>query len=89
MTKKKVALRDDRVKVTAYFLEQGSVLRGTKEGRCEGFEIELIIESDEPAGTIAGLIRLAHQMCFTEDALTRKVKLTTKHLLNGEPLEFV
>jgi uncharacterized OsmC-like protein len=85
--KKKLALRDERVRVTARFREDGSVLAGSKEGRCEGFDIQLSIESDEPAEEIAELIRLSHRMCFTEDALSGEVKLTTRHLLNGRSIE--
>ena len=85
--KKKLLLRDERVKVMAHFLEQGSVLRGTAEGSCEGFDIELALESDEPAGEIKELIRLAHRMCFTEAALAGTVRLTQRHSLNGQPLE--
>jgi organic hydroperoxide reductase OsmC/OhrA len=86
-TKKKLVLRDERVKVTAHFRESGSVLRGTKEGSCEGFEIEIAIESGAAPEEIAELIRLAHRMCFTEDALSGVVKLTTSHRLNGRPIE--
>jgi organic hydroperoxide reductase OsmC/OhrA len=86
-TKKKLVLRDERVKVTAHFRESGSVLRGTKEGSCKGFDIELAIESDEATEEIAELIRLAHRMCFTEDALSGTVKLTATHRLNGRPIE--
>jgi len=85
--KKKLKLHDERAKVVAHFREQGSVLRGTAEGFCEGFEIELHIESDEPAVEIAELIRLAHRMCFTEVALAGPVKLTQRHRLNGQPFE--
>jgi organic hydroperoxide reductase OsmC/OhrA len=85
--KKKLILRDERVKVTAHFRESGSVLGGTKQGSCDGFEIELAIESDGPPEEIAGLIRLAHRMCFTEDALSGQVALTTRHRLNGRPIE--
>jgi hypothetical protein len=35
----------------------------------------------------AELMRLAHRMCFTEDALAGQVKLTTRHLLNGRAIE--
>jgi hypothetical protein len=84
--KKKLALWNERVKVTAYFLEQGSVLRGTAEGACEGFDIELALESDEPAAAIAELIRLSHRMCFTENALSGRVNLTRRHLVNGRLL---
>jgi organic hydroperoxide reductase OsmC/OhrA len=85
--KKKLNLRDERAKVIAHFREQGSVLGGTAEGFCEGFEIELQIESDEPAAEIAELIRLAHRMCFTEVALAGPVKLTQRHRLNDRPFE--
>jgi hypothetical protein len=84
--KKKLALRNERVKVTAFFREQGSVLRGTAEGMCEGFDIELFIESDEPAEEIAELIRLSHRMCFTESALTGNIPMTNRHNLNGHPI---
>jgi organic hydroperoxide reductase OsmC/OhrA len=63
------------------------VLAGTAEGRCDDFEIELSIESEEEPEKIAELIRLAHQMCFTEDALTGKVRLSKTHRLNGKPME--
>ena len=85
--KKKLALRDERVTVTAFFREQGSVLQGSAKGMCEGFDIELFIESDEPPEEISELIRLSHQMCFTESALTGNVQLTQRHSLNGQPIE--
>ncbi len=84
--KRKLALDDARVKVTAHFHEQGSVLKGTHTGRCDGFHIELAIDSTETAEEIGALARLSHQMCFTEDALAREVKLTTTQLLNGKPI---
>jgi organic hydroperoxide reductase OsmC/OhrA len=73
--------------VTAHFHEQGSVLAGTAEGRCQGFEVEISIDSDEEEQKIAELIRLAHQMCFTEDALTGQVQISRVHRLNGQPIE--
>jgi len=80
-------LRNEKVKVVAQFREQGSVLQGTQRGSCEGFSIELSVDSDEPAEAIAALMRLAHGMCFTEDALSRETKLTATHRLNGQPIE--
>ena len=85
-TKKKLALERARVKVSAHFSERGSVLRGTKEAGCEGFEIEIALDSREPAAEIAELLRLAHRMCFTEAALAAEVPLTARHLLNGQAL---
>jgi organic hydroperoxide reductase OsmC/OhrA len=85
--KKKLALRDERVKVVAHFRESGSVLAGTKEGACHGFDIEVSIESDASAQDIAALLRLAHHMCFTEDALSGNTRVTARHRLNGQPLD--
>lgn len=81
-----MSIQNERVKVTAHFHEQGSVLAGTAEGRCDGFDIELSLDSEEETAKIVELIRLAHQMCFTEDALSGRVKLSRSHLLNGKPL---
>jgi uncharacterized OsmC-like protein len=85
--KKKLTIRNERVKVTGHFHEQGSVLRGDAEGFCDGFEVEIQIESDEPAAQIAELIRLARQMCFTEKALTSSTPVTVRQMLNGNALE--
>lgn len=85
--KKKLVLRDERVKVTAHFRQAGSVLAGTQRGTCEGFSIELSLHGDAPAQEIAGLVRMAHQMCFTESALAGEVALTATHFYNGGPLE--
>ena len=85
-TKKKLVLHDERVKVVAYFREQGSVLQGTSVGMCERFEVELSIDSDEAEDEIAELIRLSHRMCFTESALTEKVEVRHLHRLNGQQL---
>jgi len=47
----------------------------------------LFIESDESPEEIAELVRMAHQMCFTEAALTGQGKLKQRHYLNGQPFE--
>ena len=85
--KKRFTLRDERVKVVARFREEGSVLGGTQKGVCEEFTIELSINGDMPTEEIVTLIRLAHQMCFTESALSNVVKVTSSQLFNGQPLE--
>ncbi len=85
--KRKISLRGERVRVTGRFHEQGSVLRGDAEGFCDGFDVEIQIESDEPPETVAGLIRLARQMCFTEKALMGSTPVTVKQTLNHHPLE--
>jgi uncharacterized OsmC-like protein len=85
--KKRLTLRDERVKVVAHFREEGAVLAGTQKGTCEGFTIELSINGDLPENEIMTLIRLAHQMCFTESALSGQVQLTLHHFFNDQPLD--
>jgi organic hydroperoxide reductase OsmC/OhrA len=85
--KRKLSIRNDQVKVTAHFHEQGSVLRGDAEGFCDGFEVEISIDSDEPQEQIEALIRLARQMCFTEKALMGSVPMQVKHTINGQEFE--
>lgn len=84
--KKKLALRNETVKVVAHFREEGSVLAGTQHGMCEGFSVEFSVDGEETPGEISELMRLAHRMCFTEDALSRAVQLTVSHSYNGQPV---
>jgi organic hydroperoxide reductase OsmC/OhrA len=86
-TKRKLNIHNERVKVTGRFHEQGSVLRGDAEGFCDGFDVEIQIESSEPASKIAELVRLARQMCFTERALAGNTPITVHQVLNHQPLE--
>ncbi len=81
---RKVDIQNERVRVVAYFNETGSVLRGDKQGVCDGFEIEFSVDSGEALDVIKDLIRLAHQMCFTESALQQVVQIKYTHRLNGE-----
>jgi len=70
--------------VTAHFHEQGSVLRGDAEGFCDGFEVEISLDSDESTEQTDLLIRLARQMCFTEKALMGSVPVKVSLQLNGK-----
>lgn len=74
------------VKVVASFHEQGSVLRGDAEGFCDGFEIEIQIESNESETEIRELVRMARQMCFTEKALLFPTPISVKTHFNGNYL---
>ena len=81
--KKRLTLKNERVKVIAHFHEDGAVLAGTQQGFCEDFDVELSIDGDLPTEEIKTLIQLAHQMCFTEYALSNKINITSRHLYNG------
>lgn len=86
-TKRKLAIRNEKVNVTAHFHEQGSVLRGDAEGFCDGFEIEILIDSDEDPQKIADLVRISREMCFTEKALMGSVPVKVSQQLNQQTLD--
>ncbi len=72
------------MRVTAYFHEQGSVLKGDAEGFCDHFDIEVLVESDETEEKITDLVALARKLCFTEKALTTPVTVNVTQTHNGE-----
>lgn len=62
------------------------MLAGDAESFCDGFEVEISIESDEVTETIVEMIRLARRMCFTEKALISNVPVTVRQKHNGEEI---
>lgn len=85
--RKKLAIRNEKVVVTAHFLETGSILRGDKNGEAQKFEVEMSMDSDEDEASIRELMRLAHQMCFAEDTVSKVVPVEFLHRLNGDRTE--
>ena len=71
--------------VTAHFHEHGSVLKGDAEGFCDGFDIEIKLDTEEDDDTIATLIRVARKMCFTEKVLTGSVPVHVTQTINQQP----
>lgn len=59
------------------------MLRGDAEGFCDGFEVEIELESDEPQESMIELIRQARQMCFTEKALISSTPVNVTQRVNG------
>ena len=85
-TKQKLLIRNERVKVIGNFHEQGSVLKGDAEGFCDGFEIEISLESEESVEEITRLCRMARQMCFTEKALIGSTPISVTQRINGKKI---
>lgn len=85
--RKKLSIRNERVRVTAKYIESGSILKGDKQGEATSYEVEMLIDSDEPSEVIVDLMRMAHRMCFAEDSIGRAIALEYKHQLNGEVIE--
>ena len=63
------------------------MLQGTQDNTCEGFSIQVSLDSNEAVEEIGKLIHQAHKMCFTEDALTRAITVEASHLLNGQLID--
>jgi hypothetical protein len=66
---------------------EGSVLQGSVQATCLGFETTLELESYEPPERIQALLRNAEHGCFTLQALTAPVTFARSATLNGAPLE--
>jgi organic hydroperoxide reductase OsmC/OhrA len=82
----KVAINGMRMRVTARYRVDGSVLNDTIEGRMLGAETTLEIQSAEPAERVARVVRNAERGCFVMQALQNPVPVTGRTLLNGAPL---
>ena len=80
-------ISNERVRVTAYFHEQGSVLKGDAEGFCDSFEVEVLLDSEEPEDEVGALVSMARRLCFTEKALTDSIPVTVSQTLNGVTTE--
>lgn len=83
-TKRKMHISNERVTVTAFFHEQGSVFKGDAEGFCDRFEVEITVDSDAPDNELNALIAIARRMCFTEKALTGSVEVSVTQKVNGQ-----
>ena len=82
----KIDVDKARVFVRMRNKSEGSVLQGTVQATCLGFETRLELESAESPERIRALLRNAEQGCFTLQALVRPVEVTQSALLNGVPL---
>jgi organic hydroperoxide reductase OsmC/OhrA len=83
----KVPMKDAKVKVRSIFHMEGSALKGTLKGSCKGFQIDLHVESDAPRKKLDKLIKIAHNSCFLEDALSKAINIEYQNYINGEKVE--
>jgi hypothetical protein len=88
----KTKINKARVFVKAKFKSEGSVLAETVKAKGLGFETRLEIESDEPAGRVAAVIRNAENGCYVLQSLLHPVPVERKSALNGnafDPQDFL
>ncbi len=82
----KIEIHKARVRVVMRNKQEGSVLGGTVQATCLGFESYLDVESDEPPERVAALVRQAESGCYTMQALSNPVPFERMITLNGAPL---
>ena len=82
----KVTVNGMRMRVTARYRVDGSVLNDTIQGRMLGAETTLEIDSPDPLAQVARVVRNAERGCFVMQALLQPVPITGRTVLNGAPL---
>ena len=83
----KVTVTGMRMKVTARYRVDGSVLNDTIQGRMVGAETTLEIDSPDSPDRVARVVRNAERGCFVLQALQNPVPVTGRTVLNGTLLE--
>jgi organic hydroperoxide reductase OsmC/OhrA len=83
----KVTVSAMRMRVTARYRVDGSVLNDTIQGRMLGADTTLELDSPDPPDRVARVVRNAERGCFVMQALRQPVEVTTRTRLNGAPLE--
>jgi organic hydroperoxide reductase OsmC/OhrA len=83
----KVTMNGMRMRVTARYRVDGSVLNDTIQGQMLGAETTLEIDSPDPPERVARVVRNAERGCFVMQALLNPVPVTGRTLLNGASLE--
>ncbi len=76
-----------RMRVTARYKVEGSVLNDTVQADMVGVETRLELESPEPPEKIARLVRNAERGCFVMQGLVKPVPVTGTTVLNGAAME--
>jgi hypothetical protein len=79
----KVTINGMRMRVTARFQVDGSVLNDTIQGQMIGAETTLELDSPDSPERVAKVVRNAERGCFVMQALVNPVPVTGRTLLNG------
>jgi organic hydroperoxide reductase OsmC/OhrA len=82
----KVTINGMRMRVTARFRVDGSVLNDTIQGQMIGAETTLELDSPDPPEQVARVVRNAERGCFVMQALVNPVPVTGRTMLNGVAL---
>jgi hypothetical protein len=83
----KVEYANPKIKVTAQYAREGSILAGTIRSWCDSIRTELDLDSDEPAGRVAQLVRMAEASCFTLGTVRASTPMELVVTVNGRPFD--
>lgn len=72
-----------KVRVTAKFKNQGSVLRETVQAESLGFETRCEITSSDAPEKIAKVLRNAEAGCYVIQTIRKPTEVTSAYSLNG------
>jgi hypothetical protein len=82
----KVTVGTMRMRVTARYRVDGSVLNDSVQAQMVGADTTLELESPDPPDRIARVVRNAERGCFVMQALLTPVPITSRTMLNGTTL---
>jgi hypothetical protein len=83
----KVTIDGMRMRVTARYGVEGSILQDSVDAAMVGAETVLEIDSPDPPERVARVVRNAERGCFVMQALLRPVPVTGRTVLNGVEIE--
>jgi organic hydroperoxide reductase OsmC/OhrA len=81
-----VTVNGMHMRVKASYRVTGSVLNDTIEGEMVSAETTLEIDSPDPPERVARVVHTAERGCFVMQALMKPVPISSRTVLNGEPL---
>ncbi len=83
----KIELRDVRIRVTARFRREGSVIAGTARSWADLITTEVSLSSEAPDERIAQLMRMSEASCYTIGSLREPTRTELVVTANGRRLE--
>jgi hypothetical protein len=82
-----IAPKNVRITITARYAREGSVIAGNARTLCDLIKTEVSLDSDEPPGRVAQLIKMAEATCFTLSALRNPSPVALEATVNVQPFE--
>ena len=76
-----------RIKVTAKYFRDGSVIAGDAKSVCDAITTELSLDSDEPPERVAQLIKMAEATCYTMAALRNAIPCELVSTVTSQPFD--